>query len=90
MIELRQLLYRDQEEKQTYSNEVVIAKFKEHFPLMEIKTIKYSFDLTPSLFADLMKMTPLSWGASSGAKEYAMDHPLKKITIDVCVLIGQK
>lgn len=90
LIELRQLLYRDQEEKQTYSNEVVIAKFKEHFPLMEIKTIKYSFDLTPSLFADLMKMTPLSWGASSGAKEYAMDHPLKKITIDVCVLIGQK
>lgn len=90
LIELRKLFYRDQEEKQTYSNEVVITKFKEHFPTLEIKRVKYSFELTPTLFEDLMKMTPLSWGASSASKEYALTHPLEEITIDVCVLIGQK
>lgn len=90
LIELRQLFYRDQEDKQTYSNEAVIAKFKEHFPTLEIKQVKYSFELTPTLFEDLMKMTPLSWGASPESKEYALTHPLKKVTIDVCVLIGQK
>jgi 23S rRNA (guanine745-N1)-methyltransferase/PadR family transcriptional regulator PadR len=90
LIELRQLFYRDQEDKQTYSNEVVIAKFKEHFPMLEIKHVKYSFELTPALFEDLMKMTPLSWGASPESKEYALTHPLNKVTIDVCVLIGQK
>ncbi|WP_035052514.1 methyltransferase domain-containing protein [Carnobacterium pleistocenium] len=90
LIELRKLFYRDQEEKQTYSNEVVITKFKEHFPTLEIKRVKYSFELTPTLFEDLMKMTPLSWGASSASKEYALTHPLQEITIDVCVLIGQK
>lgn len=90
LIELRKLFYRDQEEKQTYSNDVVIAKFKEHFPKLEIKRVKYSFELTPALFNDLMKMTPLSWGASIDSKEYALTHPLKRVTIDVCVLIGQK
>lgn len=90
LIELRKLFYRDQAEKQTYSNEVVIEKFKEHFPSMEMKRINYSFELTQSLFEDLMKMTPLSWGASPASKEYALTHPLKRVTIDVCVLIGQK
>ena len=90
LIELRKLFYRDQAEKQTYSNEVVIEKFKEHFPSMEMKRVNYSFELTQSLFEDLMKMTPLSWGASLASKEYALTHPLKRVTIDVCVLIGQK
>ena len=90
LIELRKLFYRDQAEKQTYSNEVVIEKFKEHFPSMEMKRINYSFELTQSLFEDLMKMTPLSWGASPSSKEYALAHPLQSVTIDVCVLVGQK
>lgn len=90
LIELRKLFYRDQSEKQTYSNEVVIEKFKEHFPSMEMKRVNYSFELTQSLFEDLMKMTPLSWGASPASKEYALAHPLQSVTIDVCVLVGQK
>lgn len=90
LIELRKLFYRDQAEKQTYSNEVVIEKFKEHFPSMEMKRVNYSFELTQSLFEDLMKMTPLSWGASPASKEYALAHPLQSVTIDVCVLVGQK
>ena len=90
LIEFRKLFYRDQAEKQTYSNEVVIEKFKEHFPSMEMKRVNYSFELTQSLFEDLMKMTPLSWGASPASKEYALAHPLQSVTIDVCVLIGQK
>ncbi len=89
LIELRRLFYRDQKEKQTYSNHLVIEKFKEHFLETETKRVTYSFDLTNQNFLDLMKMTPLSWGASKEAKQYALDHPLTSITVDVCLLIGK-
>lgn len=88
--ELRNILYRDKEEKQSYTNELVVEKFKEHFPSSQAFNIEYTFPLTPSLYEDLINMTPLSWGASKEAKEYAMTHPLKEITIHVCLLIGEK
>lgn len=90
LIELRKLFYHDQKEKQSYSNQLVIDKFKDHFLEIETKRIRYSFSLSKQNFLDLMKMTPLSWGASAEAKEYALNHPLSEITIDVCLLIGKK
>lgn len=89
LIELRKLFYHDQKEKQTYSNQLVIEKFKEHFLEIETRRISYSFSLTKENFLDLMMMTPLSWGASEEAKQYATDHPLAKITVDVRLLIGK-
>jgi len=89
LIELRKLLYHDQKEKQTYSNQLVVDKFKEHFLEIETKRISYSFSLTRQDFLDLMEMTPLSWGASTEAKQYALDHPLSSVTVDVCLLIGK-
>lgn len=88
LIELRRLFYHDQKEKQTYSNQLVIDKFKEHFVEIETKRIRYTFSLTKQNFSDLMKMTPLGWGASVEAKKYALNHPLSSITVDVCILIG--
>lgn len=90
LMELRTLLYRDQEEKQTYSNELVVAKFHEHFPDSQTYTIRYTFPLTLESYQDLIEMTPLSWGASEEAKKYALAHPLKEITIHVCLLVGKK
>lgn len=89
LTELRSLLYRDKEEKQTYSNALVVEKFKEHFPQAETYQIRYTFPLTPELYQDLVYMTPLSWGATPEAKEYAEAHPLNEITIHVCLLVGQ-
>ncbi|MBM6614248.1 methyltransferase domain-containing protein [Desemzia sp. RIT804] len=89
LVELRNLLYRDREEKQSYSNDVVVAKFQEHFPDSHRYTIRYTFPLTLENYQDLLEMTPLSWGASEEAKEYALAHPLKEITIHVCLLVGK-
>ncbi|MEG0288445.1 MAG: methyltransferase domain-containing protein [Carnobacterium sp.] len=88
LMELRALFYRDQKERQDYSNELVIKKFKEHFSSIETKRVRYQFPLTDDAFKNLMKMTPLSWGASEAAKQYALEHPLSHITVDVCLLIG--
>lgn len=90
LTELRQILYRDKEENQTYSNELVVGKFQEHFPDSQVHRIRYTFPLTPALYRDLVDMTPLSWGASEASKEYALSHPLKEITVHVCLLIGKK
>lgn len=88
--ELRQLLYQDQSNKQSYSNEEVVNKFKEHFPKMTLKQVTYSFDLKESDFQDLLEMTPLQWGATKEAVEQAKMQPLKSITVDVVLLIGKK
>lgn len=88
LMELRNVLYRDREEKQSYSNELVVAKFQEHFPDSQTYEIRYTFPLTLENYQDLVEMTPLSWGASENAKEYALAHPLKEITIHVCLLVG--
>ena len=90
LIELRQLLYRDQKEKQSYSNKKTIAKFKEHFPTMKVSSIRYSFALTEEQFQHLLRMTPLSWGATQEATTYAEQHPLESITVHVCLLVGEK
>ncbi|MGX7419150.1 methyltransferase domain-containing protein [Carnobacterium gallinarum] len=88
LVELRKLFYQDQVDKQSYQNNDVLAKFNEHFPDSEVINCRYQFQLTEELFKDLVKMTPLGWGASPAAKEYANAHPLNFITIDVSILIG--
>ncbi|MGY3777271.1 methyltransferase domain-containing protein [Isobaculum melis] len=88
--ELRQLLYQDQSNKQSYSNQEVVDKFKEHFPKMTVKQVTYSFDLKENDFFDLLEMTPLQWGATKEAVEQAKKQPLKSITVDVVLLIGKK
>lgn len=88
LMELRALFYHDQKERQDYSNELVIKKFKEHFSSIATQRVRYQFPLGDEAFKDLMKMTPLSWGASETAKQYALEHPLTSVTVDVCLLIG--
>lgn len=88
LIELRKLFYQDQEAKQSYQNDAVVNKFSQHFSNVTVEQCRYSFDLTPELFSDLMKMTPLAWGASQAAKDFALKNPLKKVTVDVSILIG--
>lgn len=89
LIELRKLFYQDQVEKQSYQNADVLAKFQEHFPQAEVINCRYQFDLTEELFKDLVKMTPLGWGASTEAKQFANENPLSTITVDVSILVGQ-
>lgn len=88
--ELRQAFYPDQPEKQQYSNERVVAKFAESLELTERQRVTYEFDIPEKNRQDLLAMSPLEWQVSQDVKERVYQNPLKKITIDVELLKGNK
>ena len=88
--ELRQAFYPDQPEKQQYSNERVVAKFAESLELTERRRVTYEFDIPEKNRQDLLAMSPLEWQVSQDVKERVYQNPLKKITIDVELLKGNK
>lgn len=90
LFELRQALYRGEPEKETYSNELVFEKFREHYPECTIKKVRYSFDLNEERLKDLMKMTPLSWDASEKQISEVLSSRLEAVTVDGVILIGRK
>jgi 23S rRNA (guanine745-N1)-methyltransferase len=59
--ELRSVFY-GQSDRQSYSNEHVIAHFSKHFNLMNTRQIQYCKRLDPTELKHLIRMTPLSWG----------------------------
>ncbi|MEG0255962.1 MAG: methyltransferase domain-containing protein [Vagococcus sp.] len=88
--EMRELFYHDNHEKQSYSNENVYEKFKKDVNLMKEERITYTFPVSSEDYEDILLMSPIHWGASDSAKEYAKQHPFKELTIDVKILIGIK
>lgn len=88
LLELRQALYFGDEQKQTYSNKRVVELFYKHYPHAKCKRICYRFALTPDTLANLLKMTPLQWGASQENKMQLLEKNLKEVTVDVSLLIG--
>ena len=88
--ELRQLFYSDQAEKQVYSNQKVVEKFDTEVKLISQTRVTYQFPVPRERQADLLKMSPLHWGASSEARKQAEATVLDVITIDVLFLIGEK
>ena len=88
--EMRELFYHDNPEKQEYSNENVYEKFKKDVQLISEERLTYQFPVVHKDYEDILKMSPIHWGATSEAKEYAKEHPFKQLTIDVKILIGKK
>lgn len=88
--ELRQAFYPDDLHKQTYSNERVLAKFFQEFPDASHERFSYVFTIPKERQRDLLEMSPLEWNATESKKEELYQHPLKKITIDLDLLIGTK
>ncbi|MFV0560074.1 MAG: methyltransferase domain-containing protein [Enterococcus sp.] len=88
--ELRQAFYPDQPEKQTYSNERVVAKFEESLELVERQRVTYIFDIPEQNRQDLLAMSPLEWQVAPEVREQLRKNPLEKITIDVELLKGTK
>ncbi|GGI65778.1 50S rRNA methyltransferase [Enterococcus alcedinis] len=87
--ELRQAFYPEDAVKQQYSNEAVVDKFQETFTKVTTKTLKYTFDIPESCRLSLLEMSPLEWGVSDEIKAKVQKDPLKKITIDLEILIGE-
>ncbi|MEY8445414.1 methyltransferase domain-containing protein [Enterococcus ratti] len=88
--ELRQAFYPDQLEKQQYSNERVVAKFAESLVVTKRERITYEFEIPEKNRQALLAMSPLEWQVSQEIKEQLSKNPLKKITIDVELLKGNK
>ena len=87
--ELRAAFYPEDEKKQHYSNQAVVEKFQETFRESERQTLTYVFDIPESCQLSILEMSPLEWGVSMEIKEKLQKNPLKRITIDLDILIGR-
>ena len=81
--ELRAQAFADSE-KETYSNEQTVARFKENFTQVEQHRITYTKPLAQELVPKLLQMTPMGWHVEQ--KEQVQ---LPQITIDVSILVGR-
>lgn len=81
--ELRAQLYADSD-KRSYSNDQIVARFKESFMEVSVKRISYTTPLATELIPALLEMTPMGWHKKEGAAIH-----LHEITIDVDILVGR-
>lgn len=86
--ELRAAFYPDDREKQSYSNEKVLAKFSKEMSVISDERITYTFEIPDVNQLDLLEMSPLEWGVSETVKQKLQKAPLREITIDVRMLTG--
>lgn len=87
--ELRAAFYPDDREKQSYSNEKVLAKFSKEMSIVSDERVTYKFEIPKINQLDLLEMSPLEWGVSETVKQKLQKAPLREITIDVRMLKGK-
>lgn len=80
--ELRQKAFADSE-KERYSNEQTVERFKESFAQVTVERITYTMPLAKELVPQLIEMTPMGWHI-----ENKTDVALTEITIDLNILVG--
>jgi len=73
-----------QSEKEKYSNEQTVQRFKDFFSKVEVHRITYTKQLAHTLVPKLLEMTPLGWHVTNGNE---MD--INEITIDLDILVGE-
>lgn len=81
--ELRKQAFANSE-KENYSNEETVERFKEHFLNVRQERITYTLPIEQSLVPKLLEMTPLGWHIHD-INEVQLDE----ITIDLEILIGE-
>lgn len=80
--ELRQQAFADSE-KERYSNEQTVERFKESFAQVTVERITYTMPLAKELIPQLIEMTPMGWHIENKAGVALME-----ITIDLNILVG--
>ncbi|CAH0418584.1 methyltransferase domain-containing protein [Periweissella ghanensis] len=85
--ELREMLYPEGSKHHTYDNQQVVDLFMQNYPDTIIQDVTYQWTIPTDLYADLLHMTPLHWGARPEAQAMAEKTPLTSITVDVQLLI---
>ncbi|WCF07282.1 methyltransferase domain-containing protein [Paenibacillus thiaminolyticus] len=86
--ELREVLYR-QTDRQHYDNELTAALFGRHFHLIETESVQYRLPAGPAFLEDVIRMTPLSWGAPGERIRQALHMENAEITADFTILYGK-
>ncbi|MFS0577372.1 putative RNA methyltransferase [Sporosarcina sp. 179-K 3D1 HS] len=85
--ELREIFYEGKEAKEETDP---VLRFSDQVTDVWAERITYPFPLDRELLASLIRMTPLTWGASEGKVAEALESGLSSITIDYNVMIGRK
>ncbi|MDF9410042.1 MAG: 23S rRNA methyltransferase A [Pelotomaculum sp. PtaB.Bin013] len=86
--ELRSAFY-DKTDKQTYSNERVVELFGNNFTILDARQVLYSMAVKENI-EHLVKMTPLSWGATDEKIQEVLDIGINNITMDLTIILGKK
>ncbi|NLM44571.1 MAG: methyltransferase domain-containing protein [Clostridiales bacterium] len=86
--ELRDLLYQGTN-RELYSNEKVIEHFNRNFEKIDTEKVSYNVSVSRDELSHLIKMTPLSWGASEGIIKKVLDNKIDSITVDFTIIIGK-
>ncbi|MFD1548459.1 methyltransferase domain-containing protein [Levilactobacillus fuyuanensis] len=89
LIELRQAIFPAGSAHATYDNGNVLGLFKQHYPEATAQRIRYQVPVPTDLFADLMLMTPMHWGADEAQLAQVKANPFAHITVDVTLLSTQ-
>lgn len=88
LTELREIFYEDHATKDERDDPEM--RFSEHMEDVVAERVTFSFALDQELLASLIRMTPLTWGASKEKIEEALQSGLASVTIDLKVLLGRK
>lgn len=80
--ELRQQAFAHSE-KESYTNEETVVRFKESFKQVKAERLTYTLPLTQALVPKLLEMTPMGWHI-----ERKNEIMLNEITVDVLLLSG--
>ncbi|AFL98764.1 methyltransferase family protein [Desulfitobacterium dehalogenans ATCC 51507] len=89
LTELREIFY-EETEKQDYSNAKTVELFENHLTLYKTVPLRYSMTLNQPLIANLVHMTPLTWGADEDRIGRALKLESLEITIDLTIMVGRK
>lgn len=87
LLELRHLLYGQQDQHYHYDNSRVKELFKSHYPSSQLTRIRYQFIIPNGLQSALVEMTPLHWGKGARNLSAADLAQLTQITVDVSLLV---
>ena len=83
--ELRAIFYEESDRKQDTEH---AARIADVFESVATKRLTYDFPLEGDLLATLIRMTPLTWGASEEKIDEALRAGISSMTIDFSVIVG--
>jgi len=87
--ELRQKIYKGTR-REFYSNIEVIERLRENFNIMDTHSLCYNILVTGDDLEHLVKMTPLTWGASQDKINWALKQEFQRITVDLFIIRAKK